>query len=131
MAESETWKTDPYVANQPESMPFWAAAEKGELLGKRCADCGQFHWYPRAVCPLCGSLKTEWQALSGLGRLYAFSTLRRARPPYTVAYVELEEGPRVLARLVDVDPGTLAIGTPVHVAFERMPEGRNAPVFTI
>lgn len=131
MAEIKTWKTDPYVTSQPESAPFWEAAENKELLGKRCRDCGKFHWYPRALCPFCGSLNTEWQPLSGHGRLYAFSTLRRAKPPYTVAYVELDEGPRVLTRLVHVDPSQLAIGTPVHVVFERTPEGRNAPVFSI
>lgn len=130
MAEAETWKTDPYAVAQPESAPFWVAAEKGTFLGKRCTDCGKFHWYPRALCPFCGSPNTEWQALSGEGHLYAFSTLRRAKPPYTVAYVELKEGPRVLARLVNVDPGRLHIGAPVHVVFERTPEGRNAPVFT-
>lgn len=130
MAETENWPTDPYVANQPENVPFWAAAEKQELLGKCCRDCGKFHWYPRAICPFCGSANTEWQALSGRGHVYAFSTLRRARPPYAVAYVELAEGPRVLTRLVDVNPATLAIGMAVHVVFERMPEGRNAPVFT-
>lgn len=130
MAEIEHWAADPYVANQPENVPFWAAAEKQELLGKRCRDCGKFHWVPRAICPFCGSANTEWQTLSGRGRLYAFSTLRRARPPYTVAYVELEEGPRVLTRLVNVDPAALAIDMAVHVVFERTPEGRNAPVFT-
>lgn len=121
---------DPFVAAQPESLPFWQAAERGEFLGKRCVDCGKFHWYPRCVCPFCGG-GTGWQPMSGLGRLYAFSTLRRASPPYTVAVVELDEGPRMLTRLMDANPESLKIGVPVRVYFTRTEEGRKIPAFKI
>lgn len=131
MMTAEDLKADPYVAGQPESLPFWLAAERGEFLGKRCTDCAKFHWYPRCMCPFCGSSQTEWTPLSGKGRLYAFSTLRRAEPPYTVAYVELAEGPRMLTRLVNVDLASLQIGMPVQVAFERTGEGRKIPVFSV
>lgn len=130
MMQADELKADPFVAAQPESLPFWLAAERGELLGKRCVDCGKFHWYPRCVCPFCGG-STEWQPMSGHGRLYAFSTLRRASPSYTVAHVELEEGPRMLTRLLDADPQTLKIGMPVRVEFTRTEEGRKVPVFRV
>jgi len=131
MMSAEDLKADPYVAGQPESLPFWLAAERGEFLGKRCMDCAKFHWYPRCLCPFCGSGRTEWTPLSGKGRLYAFSTLRRAQPPYTVAYVELAEGPRMLTRMVDVDPALLRIAMPVQAAFERTGDGRKIPVFRV
>ena len=122
---------DPYVASSPENRAFWQAAEHGSLLGKACGDCGKFHWYPRAICPFCGSPKTEWVPLSGRGQVYAYSTLRRASPPYTVAYVQLAEGPVMLTNLIDIAEADLRIGMPVQVVFRRAEEGRNAPKFTM
>lgn len=121
---------DPFVAAAPENLPFWQAAEEGRLLGKQCSDCGRHHWYPRAICPFCGSARTAWVPLSGRGRIHAFSTLRRASPPYTVAYVELAEGPRMLTNLVDMAEAEMHIGAPVKVVFRRTAEGRQAPKFT-
>lgn len=128
---SQAFQDDPYVATNPENLPFWQAAEEGRFLGKRCSDCGKFHWYPRTVCPFCASGNTEWAALSGAGQVHAFSTLRRASPPYTVAYVQLAEGPLVLTNLVDMGETPLAIGMPVQVVFRRTEDGRNAPKFTL
>ena len=105
---STDFQDDPFVAAHPENLPFWQAAEEGRLLGKRCGDCGQHHWYPRLVCPFCGSANTAWVPLSGQGRIHAFSTLRRASPPYTVAYVELAEGPTLLTNLVDMAEADLS-----------------------
>lgn len=121
---------DPYVAAHPENLPFWEAAEQGSLLGKRCESCAEFHWHPRTLCPFCGSLRTQWAPLSGHGKLYAFSTLRRARVPYTVAYVQLDEGPILLTQLVDAGDVEPTIGMPVTVVFHRTEEGRCAPRFT-
>jgi hypothetical protein len=121
---------DPFVASNPENLPFWQAAEAGRLLGKRCTDCGRHHWTPRCICPFCGSANTAWVPLSGRGSIHAFSTLRRASPPYTVAYVELAEGPRLLTNLVDMDEAAMRIGAPVKVVFRRTAEGRQAPKFT-
>ena len=114
------WTDDPNVAAQPENRPFWQAAEEGRLLGKACKACGQFHWTPRVVCPFCRSTDTHWLPLSGRGEVYACSTLRRASPPYTVAYVQLAEGPRMMSSLVGVpaDPAKLVLDMPLQVRFE-------------
>ena len=122
---------DPFVAAHPENRPFWEAAEQGRLLGKCCNDCARHHWSPRVVCPFCGSANTAWVPLSGRGRIHAFSTLRRADPPYTVAYVELAEGPRMLTNLVDMADADMQIGAPVQVVFRRTEEGRHAPKFML
>lgn len=123
-------QADPFVAAAPEHLPFWQAAEQGRLLLPRCGACARFHWTPRPVCPFCASVDVAWAPASGRGRVYACSTLRRADPPYTVAYVEVDEGPRLLTNLVDMPEAALAIGTPVRVVFQRTDEGRMAPKFT-
>lgn len=125
------WRDDPYVAALPENLPFWQAAEQGRLIGKACKACNLFHWYPRVVCPFCRSADTHWLPMSGRGEVYAFSTLRRASPPYTLAYVQLSEGPMMLTNLVDMTDEEMRIGAPVRVVFRRTDEGRMAPKFTL
>lgn len=122
---------DPYVNAHPENRPFWEAAEEGRFLGKSCESCGKVHWYPRSICPFCGSTRTRWTLLGGRGHVYAFSTLRRASSPYTVAYVQLEEGPIILTNLVEMGATQPAIGMPVKVVFRRTEDGRCAPKFVV
>lgn len=114
----------------PETEAFWSAAKEGRLLIKRCEDCGKPHYFPRAVCPYCLSDKTAWMETTGRGTLYSFSTLHVAQPPYTIAYVALEEGVTMLTNMVDCDPNALKVGMPVKVAFRPAEDGTMAPMFT-
>ncbi|CCN19354.1 Zn-ribbon domain-containing OB-fold protein [Bordetella bronchiseptica] len=120
---------DPYVQAYPEIRAFWEAAAQSRFVLPRCRDCGQSHWYPRGLCPLCGSTALEWQDAAGTGTLYSYSVMRAAPQPYAIAYVQLAEGPLVLTNIVDSDLERLRIGQPVRVAFQRTQEGRSAPVF--
>ena len=74
----------------PETEPFWAAAKEGKFLVKACTECGKAHWYPRALCPHCGSAKTVWRAGTGTGTIYSLSVMKRAPEVYAVAYVTLK-----------------------------------------
>jgi len=123
------FEQDPFAGAFPETREFWAAAEQGQLMLNTCQDCHRPHWYPRAVCPLCGSTRLQWKQASGTGTVYAFSTARRASPPYTLAYVQLAEGPTLMTNLVEADPDTFRIGMPVQVTFQRAVEGRMMPFF--
>ena len=49
----------------PRRKRFWEAAAQGKLLLKKCRACGEAHYYPRALCPFCGSDRTDWQPASG------------------------------------------------------------------
>jgi uncharacterized OB-fold protein len=123
------FEQDPFAAAFPETREFWVAAAAGRLLLPRCDDCGHTHWYPRAHCPLCGSVKLRWTEASGRGTLHAFSPARRAEPQYTLAYVTLEEGPTLMTNIVGAPPEALRIGQPVVVRFQAAPEGRMMPFF--
>lgn len=119
-----------------ETKPFWDATAQGKLLLKRCDGCGSFIWYPRGICPACGSLKTSWVEASGKGTIYTFTVNHRGdgayrgAAPYVLAYVELEEGPRVLTNIVGADPSTLEIGQQVKVVFEDTGAGSALPRYT-
>ena len=127
MSEKAHVYPDPPVAVGNE--PFWEAAAEGRLALKRCRDCGEFHHYPRAICPHCFSENTEWQAAAGTGTVYSFSVMRRSDPPYAVGYVTLDEGITLMTNFVDCDLDALAIGQKVKVVFRRSPNGTAIPVF--
>jgi len=114
----------------PETRPFWDGLAAGQLRLQRCRDCDSVIWYPRGLCPQCGSVGLAWFTASGRGTIYSFTVLRRAlgpfgqAVPYVVAYVELAEGPRVLTNIVHCEPGLVRIGQPVECVFDRDEAGR-------
>ena len=106
-----------------ETAPFWAALGEGRLEVPVCDACGHHIWYPRSWCPVCQHGSVTWTRLSGRGTVYARTILHKAMgpwgdaAPFAIAYVELEEGPRVLTNLVGDDPAAIVIGTAVEAAF--------------
>jgi uncharacterized OB-fold protein len=119
-----------------ESRGFWEACRRHELVLQRCRACGAFRYHARALCPSCLSSETEWVRASGRGEVYTFTITfqNQASPfagrlPYVLAYVLLEEGVQMLTNLVGVEPGEVAIGMPVEVAFEDLNEEIALPVF--
>jgi len=113
----------------PETRSFWEAAAQGRLLIKKCASCGRVHFYPRAICPFCGSDKTEWVPASGRGTVYSYSVMRRVPVPYALAYVTLEEGVSMMTNIVDCDLEAIRIGQPVTVVFKPTEGGPPVPMF--
>ena len=125
----------PSPAVNPETSQFWAATADGRLLVKRCQDCDSLIWYPRAICPACSSLRTEWFEVSGRGFIYSYTVNHRGEgaylglPPFVLAYVELDEGPRVMTNIVEADPAELAVDLPVEVVFHDTGDGAALPRF--
>ena len=118
----------PSPGSSPDNEAFIAAAREGRFVLRWCDECGRTHWYPRAVCPHCTSTKTQWKPASGRGTVYSYSTMQRVDPPYTLAYVTLDEGPKMLTNLVGGGP--YRIGMKVMVRFEPSDDGTPVPVFT-
>lgn len=114
----------------PETRAFWDGAAQGRLLLKKCLACSQVHYYPRAICPFCGSDRTEWQQASGRGTIYSWSVMRRAEVPYAIAYVTLEEGVTMMTNIVDCDLDGIRIGQRVRVVFKPTEGGPPVPTFT-
>ncbi|HEX4833924.1 MAG TPA: OB-fold domain-containing protein [Trebonia sp.] len=122
----------------PETQEFWDATARGRLLLRRCRACGSVNWYPRVICPECSSLDTEWFEASGRGRVYSYTVNYRGEgaykeaAPFVLAYVELDEGPRMLTNIVGAGggvPAGLAVGLPVEVTFADTGEGSALPRF--
>ena len=125
----------PAPAVNPETREFWDATAQDRLLLRRCRDCGAVIWYPRAICPECASLNTEWFPAAGRGRIYSYTVNHRGEgaytglPPFVLAYVELDEGPRLMTNIVGADQAELAVGLPVEVVFHDTGDGAALPRF--
>ena len=105
------------------SQAYWDAAREGTLLIQRCPACGCYQFYPRVRCVRCSAPDPEWTPASGRGRLHTFTVVRRtpnaefvADCPYVLGIVELDEGPRITARITG-DAEGLACDQPVHAVF--------------
>jgi uncharacterized OB-fold protein len=99
------------------------------IIGNRCKTCGTYYFPPRPVCPKCrrkGDL-VEYQ-YKGLGKIHTFSIVRQApedfkrQVPYVIAQVELDEGPRLTAQIVNVDPDAVFVGMNVRSCFRKITE---------
>lgn len=119
-----------------ETQRFWDATAEGRLELPRCDDCEHVVWYPRERCDQCGSTSVTWFEASGRGTVYSCTVTRRipgswrAATPFVLAYVELDEGPRVATNVVGCDPETVHIGQAVRTVFDPTPDGPALLRFT-
>lgn len=116
----------PLPPRSPEWEPFFAAARAGQLVLQRCLGCRSFRFPPRPVCAQCWSRDARWEPVSGRARVWSYVVMHQvyhpafaAEVPYAVVQVRLEEGPKMLSRLLDVPAEEIRIGMPVHVTFRE------------
>ena len=114
----------------------WQGLAEGRLLGSRCRACGEIASFHRGFCPACWSDDVHDVELSGRATLYTYSVVHmNPMPPfaelvpYVAAIVELDEGPRLATRLVDVDRDEIAIGRPLAARFETVEPGEGIVLF--
>lgn len=123
---------------QPSALNHYQAQlDAGCFLIQRCGACRQGVFYPREVCPHCGSEQLDWEAPSGLGTVHAVTTVRRkpdAGGDLNVSLIELDEGVRMMSRVEDLPPDQVRIGMRVRsrvaqaggrglVVFDQVQEG--------
>mgnify|MGYP001216912376 CR=1 FL=1 len=103
-----------------------------KLVGALCGDCGARVFPPVRVCPECMSENVSETELSDKGTLYTWSVVHVApknwKVPYTAGYVDLPEGVRVFAHIVDTDPDKLEMDMPVQLTTAVLGEDQTGPV---
>jgi len=118
-------------AADPTTEPFWRACAEHRLTVQRCKGCGAHQLYPRPFCLACEATALEWVEASGDGVIYSLTTVRipvieALEPPYMLALVDLDEGPRLLTNIVSP---AAAIGERVRVAWRDREGLPPLPVF--
>jgi hypothetical protein len=119
-------------AADPTTEAFWTACEQHRLLVQHCKACGENQFYPRPFCLSCESNDLEWAETAGKGTIYSLTTIRmpvtpELPPPYLLALVDLDEGPRLLTNIVGVDTAT--IGDRVELTWRARENLPPLPVF--
>jgi uncharacterized OB-fold protein len=113
------------------------------LMASQCSKCKAMYLPPRPLCIRCYDGEMEWVELKGKGTLVAYTVIAVGptfmieegydrKNHYCSGIVQLEEGPRMSARIIGVDvkkPDTIKIGTPLEVDFLERGEGENKKTF--
>ena len=120
---------------------FYQYVKERKLMGSRCKGCGTLYVPPKALCGRCQSMDMEWASLSGKGKLAAFTAISVGlsammkegfdrNNPYCSGVIELDEGPRISARVLGADarqPERIAIGIPARVEYLQDEAGNVKP----
>src|ERR1700687_5831838 len=132
MAEPARAKPKP----TPETQHFWDGTQAGELRRQRGDACSNLYFPPRPFCPACASRKVSVFKASGKGKLYSYVINHRPAapgftPPYAIAVVELDEGPRMMSNIIDClqTPEALELDMKLEVAFEKLDDKITLPLF--
>lgn len=114
--------------------------QEEKLMGSKCTQCGAVYVPPRPLCVECHNSGMQWVQMDGKGKLAAFTCISigpafmaaegfNRKNPYCVGVVELDEGPRVDARIEGVQtskPEEIKIGAPMTVKYlHRGQEGQK------
>lgn len=103
---------------------------EGRLVFQRCASCARAIFYPRVLCPGCGSTELAWVESAGTGTVYSTTTVcPRDGEPYNVSLVDMDEGFRMLTRVERIDPERVEIGMHVRLCVSRNGEDASLTVF--
>lgn len=122
MADRRSWAQESVLTpdTDRDSDPWWEAVTAGQLKLPHCLDCGAT-WFPSTPgCPECGGPRIELTASNGHGQLYSWVVVNRALSPafsgdtpYTIVAVDLEEGARMVGRLLAGGDEPLRAGEPM------------------
>lgn len=119
--------TDDNTGGPGPEAQFRAFLAEGRFMIQRSRSSGVHVFYPRVAAPGSGERDLVWVEASGDGKVYS-TTVVRNRPEkggdYNVALIDLAEGPRLMSRVVDIDPAAVRIGMKVRA---RVGELDGAP----
>lgn len=102
----------------------------------RCVDCDTLLGPQTSTCSSCGSTELESVCCSGAGSIVAWKVLyhdvhgrRCEQEPFTIAIVELDDGPWVYSKIEGVFPDRA--DAPVRVEFRSALSTDRFPVFGV
>lgn len=114
----------------PEAQ-YFANLDQGRFLIQQCGSCTRHVFFPRVVCPHCGSSQLAWKAPGGRGTVYSYSVVYGkpgANSDYGIALIDLEEGVRMMSRIDGIPLQDIYIGMPVQSSV-LISDGKGLVVF--
>lgn len=113
---------------------FWEGLAQRKLLFQSVD--GRLRHPPGPMDPVTGSLNFDIVEASGRGTIHSFVVMHQPRMPgfdypLPIVLVELEEGVRIVANMLDATPQDVAIGRPVTADFVEVEPGYVLPAFRL
>ena len=124
-------RTRPVPRPTPTTQPFWDGAGQKKLMLQYDPVSRRYQFWPRACSVRTGKRNLRWREAKGTGTLYSFTETHVAtagfedRTPYMIGLVELDEGVRIVANLINVGPDEVTVGMRLKLAWERISEDIN------
>ena len=105
-----------------DNLFFFEGAKEHKLLIQRCSACQALRHPPQPRCDKCGSYDWDTLESSGKGTVYSFVVNHYPQVPafdypLPIGLVELEEGTRLVAQIVDTPVASITVGMPVEVTW--------------
>jgi uncharacterized OB-fold protein len=104
----------------------------------RCNGCQRYWFPPSTHCPHCNAADFAWTPVSGRGKVFTYVVYHRVyhpgfakEVPYTVALVELDEGPRMISNVIGIPPSEVTCDMPVQVVYEDIGDAATLPKFEL
>ena len=111
---------------------FWREQDnRYNLIGAKCGKCGRVYFPPPKMCKDCHRLsigKMERHQIKGRGKVVSYTVVHegphdlKMQIPYIMAIIEMDDGPRLTAQLVDCEPGDVKIDMVVEAVFRKINE---------
>ena len=115
---------------------YWTKLSQEGLCLQYCHDCHRYIFYPRSLCPHCWGSNLEWERLSGKGKVFTYTIVNisalpefNEKTPYVFAIIELDEGVKIPANLLNCPVEEVRVNMPVQMTLIEA-EGQKLPVFT-
>jgi len=106
--------------------PFWNGLAAGEVRLQKCGKCGAHQYPAESFCYECGARDLSWVRVAGGGTVYSFIIVHQQYHkafkeflPYTVAIVQMDEGPRMLSAMLGLQK-PISIGDRVRPCIRRV-----------
>jgi uncharacterized OB-fold protein len=123
------------LGGDPADLPFWRACREGRFLLHRCGICGRHYW-PASRCVVHGNQNMAWVEALGRGVLHTFTIMHhaftpsmKAKLPYVVGVIQLEEGPFFHSNILGCAPEEVKIGMKLRAEMILDESGLIIPVF--
>ena len=100
--------------------------QRYRLEAGKCKKCGYVAFPPRLVCPKCRNREFEIVKLKDEGKIVSYTIIRVPpeqfldQAPYAMGIIELSDGVKILAQIVDCEFEELAIGKKVKMEFRKI-----------
>lgn len=124
------------ITTNPDTEPFWKAAQEHRLTACQCAQCGHFRMPPSAYCPECSNNEKSWPTLPGTGTVFSYVVCNRNPQSgedyvYVPVVVDIDGAPgaRLNANVTGCNAEDVHIGMKVMVEWTPIQDGWVLPNF--